>query len=155
MAVLFCHGYVSLESCNDYIILVMHCPKFLKLSRDILCTECRCDKVEWRGTAWPFFPQYILDSFVVSKWAPQYTTEQFVVLFRPKTASLIRLGQVCDFLCQLPNYTTDAFVVLCRPLAVLFMLRECLWFCSYSFRYMLRISLWFFTLQNGIKYKSQ
>ena len=33
-------------------------------------------------------------------------------------------------------------------------MNECLWFCSYSFRYMLRISMWFFTLQNGIKYKS-
>ena len=64
-----------------------------------------------------------------------------MVLFTPKTASIIRLGQVCDFLRQLPNYTTDAFVVLCRPLAVLSMLRECLWFCSFSFRYMLRISL--------------
>ena len=38
--------------------------------------------MKWSGTAWAFFPQYILDGFVVSKWAPQYTTEQFVVLFK-------------------------------------------------------------------------
>ena len=38
--------------------------------------------MKWSGTAWAFFPQYILDGFVVSKWAPQYATEQFVVLFR-------------------------------------------------------------------------
>ena len=36
----------------------------------------------WSGTAWAFFPHYILDRFAVSKWAPQYTTEQFVVLLR-------------------------------------------------------------------------
>ena len=38
--------------------------------------------MEWSGTAWAFFPHYILDGFVVSKWVPQYTTEQFVVLLR-------------------------------------------------------------------------
>ena len=44
--------------------------------------ECRWNKVKWSGNVWTFFPQYIRDRFVVSKWAPQYTTEQFVVLFR-------------------------------------------------------------------------
>ena len=38
-----------------------------------------------------FFPQIITDGFVVSKWAPKYAMEQFVVLVRHKSASLIRL----------------------------------------------------------------
>ena len=48
----------------------------------IYYNECRWDKVKWSRTAWAFFPQYILDGFVVSKWAPQYTTKQFVVLLK-------------------------------------------------------------------------
>ena len=51
-------------------------------------TECRWDKVTWSGTACAFFPQYILDSVVFSKWAPKYTTEQFTV----QSCSDIRLA---------------------------------------------------------------
>ena len=41
--------------------------------------------MEWSGTAWAFFPHYILDGFVLfCKWAPQYTTDQFGVFFRLK-----------------------------------------------------------------------
>ena len=38
--------------------------------------------MKWSGTPWAFFPQDILDGFMVSKWAPQYATEKFVVLLR-------------------------------------------------------------------------
>ena len=83
-------------------MLVAHCvslfPKFYTVLNSSsfpkiqYTTECRWDKVTWSGTACAFFPQYILDSVVFSKWAPKYTTEQFTVLLRHKT------GKSCIYL---------------------------------------------------------